>query len=405
MKLKDIDFVMMEKPTYEELEEKVAYLHHFINKMQSTNIYNDAELFRLGFENANIGMCLVDLKGNIFKVNEQMSKIFGFSNDELEQMNVIDISHPDFNTVSSKFIKNATEGTELNTEFEKKYFHKNGSILTCLVKSSSVMDKNNNILFFISHIQDITDKKNAEIILHKQKEELQKLNSEKDKFFSIIAHDLMNPFNSIISFSNLLEEQIKSKEYDEIELFSKIIQQSSQRAMNLLINLMEWSQSQTGRMEFNPIHFDLDHLISEIILLFSEIAKQKCITIEKSITLPTEIFGDRNMLSAVLRNLISNAIKFTKLDGKIIISAIKNGSNIDVSICDNGVGIEQKRVEKLFQLTENYSTLGTEKEKGTGLGLILCKEFVEKHDGEIWVESEVGKGTSINFSIPQSNNH
>ena len=175
--------------------------------------------------------------------------------------------------------------------------------------------------------------------------------------------------------------------------------------MNLLINLMEWSQSQTGRMEFNPIHFDLEDLISEITLLFSEIAKQKCITIEKSIILPTPIFGDRNMLSAVLRNLISNAIKFTKSDGKIIISAIENVNNIDLSICDNGVGIEQKRVEKLFQLTENYSTLGTEKEKGTGLGLILCKEFIEKHNGKIWVDSEVGKGTSINISIPQSNNH
>jgi PAS domain S-box-containing protein len=400
MKLTEIDCVMVNKPTYEELEKKVAYLHHFINKMQSTNIHNEAELFRLGFENANIGMCLVDLKGNLFKVNAQMTKIFGYSIEELEQMNVNDITHPDFNTDSPEFIKNATEGTISNTEFEKNYFHKNGSVITSLVRSSSVMDKENNALFFISHVQDITDKKNAEKILLEQKEELQKLNSEKDKFFSIIAHDLMNPFNSIISFSNLLEEQVKNKEYDEVEVFSKIIHQSSQRAMNLLINLMEWSQSQTGRMDYNPVFFDLENLINEVTLLFSEISKQKSITLKKSFALSKSILADRDMISAVLRNLISNAIKFTKTEGSVIISVVENNNNLIFSISDNGVGIEQERIEKLFQLTENYSTLGTEKEKGTGLGLILCKDFIEKHNGKIWVDSKIEKGTTINFSIP-----
>jgi PAS domain S-box-containing protein len=391
---------MVINPTYQELEEKIAYLNHFIDRMQSTNIYNDAELFRLGFENANIGMCLVDLKGNLFKVNSQMASIFGYSTDELEQMNVNDIAHSDFNVVSPQFIENGTNGTTSQTEFEKSYFHKNGSIICCLVRSSLIKDENNNPLFFISHIQDITNKKIAESILLEQKEELQKLNSEKDKFFSIIAHDLINPFNSIINFSNLLEGHVKNKEHDEIEEISKIIHRSSNRMMNLLVNLMEWSQSKTGRMEFVPTRFEMEDLINDVILLFFETAKQKNITIQKSISLHKPIFADRNMLSTVMRNLISNAIKYTNIGGTINIIANENKGVLDVSVSDNGIGIEYERIQKLFQLNEIYSTLGTEREKGTGLGLILCKEFIEKHNGKIWVESTIDKGSVINFSIP-----
>jgi PAS domain S-box-containing protein len=391
---------MVVNPTYQELEEKIAYLNHFIDKMQSTNIYNEAELFRLSFENANIGMCLVDLKGNLFKVNSQMASIFGYSTDELEQMNVNDIAHSDFKVVSPEFIKNATNGTTSQTKFEKSYFHKNGSIVCCLVRSSLIKDEKNNPLFFISHIQDITDKKIAESILLDQKVELQKLNSEKDKFFSILAHDLMNPFNSIINFSNLLEEHVKNKDHDEIEEISKIIHRSSHRTMNLLVNLMEWSQSKTGRIEFTPTLFDIEELFNEVILLFFEIAKQKNITIQKTISINKPIFADKNMLSTVIRNLISNAIKYTNVGGTISIVAHENNTILDVSISDNGIGIELERIQKLFHLNEIHSTLGTEREKGTGLGLILCKEFIEKHNGKIWMESAIEKGSIINFSIP-----
>jgi PAS domain S-box-containing protein len=393
---------MVKNPTYQELEEKVAYLHHFIDRMQSTNIYNDAELFRLGFENANIGMCLVDLKGNLFKVNSQMASIFGYSTDELEQMNVNDIAHSESNTISTEFIQNATNGTISQTEFEKNYFHKDGSIICCLVRSSLIKDENHNPLFFISHIQDITDKKKAERTLLKQKKELQKLNSEKDKFFSIIAHDLINPFNSIINFSNLLEGHVKNKENDEIEEISKIIHRSSNRMMNLLVNLMEWSQSKTGRMDFAPTHFEMEDLINDAMLLFDETAKQKNIILQKSIELGKPILADRNMLFTVVRNLISNAIKYSNIDGVINITAKENKGVLDVSVSDNGVGMEYERIQKLFQLNEIYSTLGTEREKGTGLGLILCKDFIEKHNGKIWVESTINKGSVINFSIPIS---
>jgi PAS domain S-box-containing protein len=384
-----------------DLENTLTYPDYFLMNVQLQNSKSkDTELFRLAFENANIGMCLVDLSGNIFKVNEEMVNIFGYSIKELQTMNVNDIAHPDFKEVSSEFIKNASEGSKKHSMFEKAYIHKNGSTLTCNVTTSSVFDENQNLVFFISHVQDITDKKNAERILLERKEELQRLNAEKDKFFSIIAHDLINPFSSIVGFSDLLIEEVHEKRYDIIEKYSEIIQASSQRAISLLMNLMVWSRSQSGRMDYQPLYFEMADILKEVVLLFSDSAKQKAITVITETPSQARVFADRNMINTVLRNLISNAIKFTKNGGAINITVTDNQDKIAVSVCDNGIGLTKERMEQLFHLDTNSSTPGTENEEGTGLGLILCKEFIQKHDGKIWVESEIGKGSCFKFIIP-----
>jgi len=163
---------------------------------------------------------------------------------------------------------------------------------------------------------------------------------------------------------------------------------------------LEWSRSQTGRMKFNPENFEMVDLIVENKVLFDEIAAQKAITIKKVLPHDLVAFADKPMISTVLRNLISNAIKFTRQDGEIIISAEKRANEILVSVCDNGVGILTRRIDNLFRLDKSESTTGTAKEQGTGLGLILCKEFIEKHGGKIWVESEEGKGSTLYFTLP-----
>jgi len=389
------------KPSYIELEQRIKQLENKLQTMHMFDSVDEKELFKLAFENANIGMCLVDLKGNLFKVNSEMSNIFGFSVSELEKMNVNDITHPDFKVLSPRFIDNAARGIESNSEFEKKYIHKNGSIVTCAVISSSVLDKNKNLRFFISHVQDITAKKNIEKKIQEQNIELHKINAEKDKFFSIIAHDLINPFNAIIGFSELLVERVLEKDCDGVEEYSNIIQQSSEQAMNLLMNLLDWSRSQTGRMEFNPVHFQLSEIIDELELLFTNIARHKSITIRKKIPSLLQIFADRNMISTVLRNLVSNALKFTETGGEIIVSASGQKNELTISISDNGVGISPDRIEKIFQICESDSTSGTGAERGTGLGLVLCKEFIDKHHGKIWVESTIGQGSNFVFTIPK----
>ncbi len=251
-----------------------------------------------------------------------------------------------------------------------------------------------------SQIAIAMDRMQSDEMIKLKNELLLVLNAEKDKFFSIIAHDLRNPFNAIIGFSSLLTEKIQEKDYEGIEEFAEIIQDSSERAMALLMNLLEWSRSQTGRIIFKPELFDIQDSISEATELLKASAKQKSIAITSKISCNITATADKAMLSTIFRNLVSNAIKYTYPGGEIVIAAELELDRLKFSISDNGVGIKKDLLEKLFRIDENHSTTGTEDEKGTGLGLILCKEFVEKHGGKIWVESEVGEGSMFCFTIP-----
>lgn len=256
-------------------------------------------------------------------------------------------------------------------------------------------DIDSTFIGYIGSCYDITDSKNNEI-------KLIELNATKDKFFSIIAHDLKNPFNSIVGFSEYLVDLINAKDFEKVEEIAHIILKSSVQAMDLLSNLMAWSQSQSGRMVFRPESFEIADLVDEVITNLDGMAIQKAISVEKNISSNILVFADKKMIASVLRNLISNAVKFTSVNGEINVSSIEYESEIVVSVEDTGVGIPNEKINKLFLINENHSTLGTNKESGTGLGLILCKEFIEKNKGRIWVESEVGVGSTFHFSIRKS---
>jgi len=256
---------------------------------------------------------------------------------------------------------------------------------------------------FNKMIESLREKQLFEEKIRIQNEQLQKLNATKDKFFTIIAHDLKSPFNSIVGFSELLVEKVKKNDYTGIGKYAGIVLQSSERALELLMNLMEWSRSQTGKLEFNPEYFEIVKLIDDIADLFRDIAGEKAIVITLNLPSINPVFADKAMINTVLRNLISNAIKFTRPGGKIKISAHEKPGELTVSVADNGVGISKSNTHKLFMIEENNTTPGTNNEKGTGLGLILCKEFVEKHSGRIWVESQEDKGSVFTFSLPLKN--
>ncbi len=256
--------------------------------------------------------------------------------------------------------------------------------------------------YFATIFVDITERRRNEETLKENEAHLRELVATKDKFFSIIAHDLKNPFNSILGLSNLLVEQIQEKNFDGIEEYARIIQKSSTTVFDLLINLLEWARSQTGRMEFSREYIELGTLINEVIELSNESAHQKSITIIKELPRNLLVYADKAMINTILRNLISNAIKFTYPGGQIIISAQKMPDELKISISDNGIGIKKEAIGKLFRIDENNTRIGTQNERGTGLGLILCKEFIEKHHGKIWVESELGKGSKFSFTIPKN---
>lgn len=242
---------------------------------------------------------------------------------------------------------------------------------------------------------------NLEKKVEERTKQLQELNATKDKFFSIIAHDLKNPFNTLLGFSELLTTNITRYSEKEIKEFIDIIYQTSKNGFALLENLLQWSRSQTGKINFSPTDIDLKNVVENNVFMLDSIAKKKDITLKSTLSEDIQAVADENMVNTILRNIISNAIKFTKNGGEVVVSAnVEKAKMITLSITDNGVGIKQNDIEKLFKIDANHSTVGTENEMGTGLGLILCKEFVKKHNGQIWVESEVNKGTTFSFTLP-----
>ncbi len=249
---------------------------------------------------------------------------------------------------------------------------------------------------------EIAAHKKTMVKLKKSKQKLVELNSAKDKFFSLMAHDLKNSFISFISFSELIKTEYNDYSLEEKQEFIHHICESSKHGYNLLENLLEWASIQMNRLNIEPININLHLLIDSNILLLNTFAETKQIKINYTNTDKIYVFADGNMINTVIRNLLSNAIKFTPQKGTIHIDIKIETSQIKIFIIDNGVGISENHIESLFHIETNRSTLGTNKEKGTGLGLILCKEFIKKNNGEIGVTSKVGQGTTFWFTLPKS---
>jgi len=247
--------------------------------------------------------------------------------------------------------------------------------------------------------------KNNEIVRQKeelevQRKQLESINSTKDKFFAIIAHDLKNPFSTVLGLSELLTKDFESFAPEKQKIFISQIHKYSKNTFNLLENLLQWSMLQTGRMSLHPKLISLSEIISSNVELLKGNALQKEISIESKITSDGFVYVDVGMITTVVRNLLSNAIKFTSQKGKIQIDTFKEKNFVRVSIKDNGIGISMEDQLRLFKIDSNPITIGTSMEKGTGLGLILCKEFIERHGGTIEVESTIGKGSTFSFTIP-----
>jgi signal transduction histidine kinase/uncharacterized protein HemY len=231
-------------------------------------------------------------------------------------------------------------------------------------------------------------------------QELKEANQTKDKFFSIVAHDLKSPFNSLLVLTNLLLDDYDTFTEDERKTFIHQIKASSENTFALLQNLLDWASTQMGKTMIVQEKIDISKISDETIALLMPIARNKNIRIKSEIEPSTVVFADKNMVSTVILNLVTNAIKFTPQDGKVAIRAFMENNHVEVEVSDSGVGISQDNLNKLFRLDHKIQTMGTAKEKGTGLGLILCKEFVEKNNGKIWVKSVEGKGSQFYFTLP-----
>lgn len=236
--------------------------------------------------------------------------------------------------------------------------------------------------------------------INRQKEQLEEANSAQKKFFSIIAHDLKNPFNSLLSSSNLLISEYDHLQIDEAKELIGNVNFAANNLFKLINDLLLWASTQAGGIEYLPAKNDLKLIATQVIALLKLNSDEKGIEVDSEIEEETFAFFDENTITTVLRNLVSNAIKFTNSGGKVTISAEELKNEIRISVNDNGTGIQKDKIENIFRIDKKHTTYGTGGEKGTGLGLILCKEFVEQNKGKLTVKSEFGKGSCFSFTLP-----
>ncbi len=250
--------------------------------------------------------------------------------------------------------------------------------------------------------KDIEIREKVEKQLLNQTKELKEINASKDKLFSIIAHDLKSPFTAVLGYTEYLSTDLENLTDDEIKSYATNLHKSAESVFKLLDNLLEWSTIQTGRKDFSPSQFSINDLVNNILTLFESTAKEKNIELEFQQEKEHSAYGDKNMIDSVIRNLISNAIKFSHFDSSIIIKTEEDEDFVIVHVVDTGIGIEPSKISRIFSLSGNYSREGTANEKGTGLGLILCKEFIKANGGDIQVESQVGHGSIFTITVPKS---
>ncbi|MHB1146879.1 MAG: ATP-binding protein [Lutibacter sp.] len=222
----------------------------------------------------------------------------------------------------------------------------------------------------------------------------------KDLMFSIIAHDLKTPFNAILGFTGLLKDKLRSMDFEKSEKLILGMNSQARSTYNLLEDLLTWASDNSNKIGYNPIHCNISSICNEVINQLKDTAQMKDIFINSSHSPEVYVYADKNMVEVILRNLIVNAIKFTESSGKIEIYSMPIGEFIEISVSDNGIGIEKDLKEKLFKSDFNESSRGTANEKGSGLGLVICKRFVERHQGKIWIENKKEKGTMVKFTLP-----
>jgi len=389
------------KLTYEELENQIVELKKQIEilKFQSS-IKSDKEI-REDYYNSilnNIGdpVFVKDDQSRFVIVNDAFSTIFSLSRENIIGKTLAEDVSPEEQEIFLKIDKQVLEDGIENIN-EETLTIRGGKTRTISTRKTRFIDSEGK-KYLVGVIHDITERKKSEVSLKESEQQLKELNTTKDKLFSIIAHDLRTPFTNIIGLTGLLIDN--SIDFEESEKYIKILNSSAKNTLILLDNLLNWAKSQTGQLIFKPEKIIISNVIQEIIALNKLHADTKSISVSYTSSNDLEVFADVNMLRTVLRNLISNAIKFTNTGGLVNIKSILKNNHVEISISDNGIGMNEEKHKFLFEIISNTTTLGTANENGSGLGLVLCKEFVNKNGGTIWAESEEGKGSCFKFTLP-----
>lgn len=364
-------------------------------KKAEDEIQKSERLYRTLIESADDGILLHDMDFNRLIANASFYKILGASPEDDLQINSMNFVHPDdVHILGQKRREIIDKGSAF---YDFRVVQASGKITDVSVKSVAICDEKGNQERVLSIIRDVTEAKNKE-------RELIKLNATKDKFFGIVAHDLRSPFHGYLGLTEAILSDLYNLSISDLSRMMSQLHESAGNLYKLLNNLLDWSRLQQGAFDIKRKEVSFITILNEILSIFEQNISQKNLKLTSEIEDQLFVSVDVNMLQTILRNLISNAIKFTKKGGLVKISA-KSAENrmVLVNIEDNGIGMTEAMISKLFKIEEKLQVAGTEGELGSGLGLLICKEMVDRLGGKIWIESEPNKGTIFNFTLPAAN--
>jgi PAS domain S-box-containing protein len=387
-------------------------------------------------KNNNAIKLLVNVKTNmIINSNEYAQEFYGFSESELHRKEIFEINVLKGDEVKKEYLRSKELGRDY---FESKQKNSKGEIKNVMVRSTSLSIQGGNYIYLIIHeLPDIEEvpaeeakpeapifslfassddklldddlsfiEQNAKDLVYlsnklaESEKKLQLLNASKDRFFSIISHDLKNSFFAVMGLSHMLADPDNDDSEEKKLETAKMLNESSKNLYAFLENLLSWARVQQGDMDFEPGNNDLFNIAKEVTDIFSAKADENGVLLINKIDINTPTFCDENMAKTILRNLVSNALNFTKKGGSVTVSSKNNEDEVIITVADTGVGISEENINKLLRIDKKHIGTNMHGQRGTGLGLILCREFVEKHNGNIWIESEVGKGSRFVFTLP-----
>jgi len=376
-------------------------------------IENDLDSFKTiidsSFEQTSVPMMLFGARDNNIIIMNTASREFLGVNDEKNYLGVsyftIEKSWQEFDSdgnlldINNKPISLAFRG--IQTKNKEIYFLRNDGIKKwALVTSGPIYNKKGELIATFLVFPEITRLKEIEEQLRKNAEELKSLNNSKDRFFSILAHDLRSPFQALLGISEILSNDIESLTQSEVMKFSGELYKAIRNQYEFLTHILEWARIQTNKIEFNPSRVNFYETIMKTFSLLKLSAEGKQINLLVELDKELYVKADENMLISILQNLINNAIKFSKSGGTIHVTGNRVNNCFEITVSDNGVGIDEDSLSRLFNFETMFTSKGTAGEKGSGLGLLICKEMIEKHNGKIWVQSKLEEGTKFTFSLP-----
>lgn len=397
-------------PKYDEAGEFAGNYAIFMDisylKKNEANLLESLSMLDASLESTVDGILIVSNNGSISRWNKKFAEMWHLPESI--------ISNLDDSFVINHVISQLAEPEQFIEKVNYLYNHSDESSFDQInfldgrvfERYSQAQKIGNNVIGRVWSFRDITERIQSEVKIQQQNIELIELNTSKDKFFSIIAHDLLGPMNGFLGLTKMMAEETSDFTLKELQEISINMMKTSNNLYDLLKNLLDWSRIQRGMMEFKPVKLDLKRATQGTLQILAESFNQKQIEFVNNIPDNVNILADEQMLNTILRNFVSNSIKFTNKGGQIEVGVTSNGINLApiIYIKDTGIGMNSDRIEKLFRLDRDVSRPGTGNELSTGLGLLLCKEFVEMHGGNIWVESEEGKGTTFYFMIENKKN-